>query len=141
MSWNNFGRVGDAGAHTHPEDFGESLQHLLPDLCRYRWEIEVDLLSKLVLACGDCSLLPFRKLSATAIKSAREALKNQCQIVADVPPVFAALDGTRLAHLGTSIATLIDDPHINAAAEAEQEFWLQREWFEKLLKLEKGCIL
>ena len=130
----------DAGAHTHPEDFGESLQHLLPDLAD-RSEIEVDLLSKLVLACGDCSLLPFVKLSETAIQSAREALKNQCQIVADVPPVFAALDGTRLAHLGTSIETLIDDPHINAAAEAEQEFWQQREWFDKLLKLEKGCIL
>jgi precorrin-8X/cobalt-precorrin-8 methylmutase len=134
--WNGW----DAGAHTHPEAFGESLQHLLPDLSD-RSEIEVDLLSKLVLACGDCSLLPFVKLSETAIKSAREALKNRCQIVADVPPVFAALDGTRLAHLGTSITTLIDNPHINAAAEAEQEFWHQREWFEKLLQLEKGCIL
>jgi precorrin-8X/cobalt-precorrin-8 methylmutase len=130
----------DAGAHTHPEAFGESLQHLLPDLTD-RSEIEVDLLSKLVLACGDCSLLPFVKLSKTAIQSAREALKNRCQIVADVPPVFAALDGTRLTHLGTSITTLIDDPHINAAAEAEQEFWHEREWFEKLLKLEPGCIL
>jgi precorrin-8X/cobalt-precorrin-8 methylmutase len=103
--------------HTHPEDFGESLQHLLPDLSD-RSEIEVDLLSKLVLACGDCSLLPFVKLSETAIQSAREALKNHCQIVADVPPVFAALDRTRLAHWGTNIETLINDPHINAAAEA-----------------------
>lgn len=130
----------DAVAHTHPEAFGESLQHLLPDLGD-RSEIEVDLLSKLMLACGDCSLLPFVKLSKTAIQSAREALKNRCQIVADVPPVFAALDRTRLAHLGTSIATLIDDPHINAAAEAEQEFWQERAWFERLLKLEPGCIL
>ncbi len=130
----------DAVAHTHPEDFGESLQHLLPDLSD-RSEIEVDLLSKLVLACGDCSLLPFVKLSETAIRSTREALSNKCQIAADVPPVFAAIDRARLAHLGTSIETLIDDPHINAAAEAEQEFWQEKAWFDKLLKLEKGCIL
>lgn len=130
----------DASAHTHPEGFAESLQRLLPDLSD-RSEIEVDLLSKLVLACGDCSLLPFVKLSETAIRSTREALNSKCQVVADVQPVFAALDRTRLAHLGTSIVTLIDDPHINAVAEAEQEFWQEKAWFEKLLKLEKGCIL
>lgn len=47
----------DAAAHAHPEGFTESLQQLLPDLSD-RSEIEADLLSKLVLACGDCSLLP-----------------------------------------------------------------------------------
>jgi precorrin-8X/cobalt-precorrin-8 methylmutase len=130
----------DAVAHSHPENFEESLQHLLPDLSD-RSEIEVDLLSKLVLASGDCSLLPFVKLSETAIQSAREALKNRCQIVADVSPVFAALDGTRLAHLGTSIVTLIDDPHINAAGEAEQQFWRKKAWCKQLLQVEKGCIL
>ncbi|MEG3877596.1 precorrin-8X methylmutase [Microcoleus sp. herbarium7] len=130
----------DAAAHSHPEAFGESLQHLLPDLSD-RSEIEVDLLSKLILACGDCSLLPFVKLSETAIQSAREALKNNCQIVADVSPVFAALDRTRLAHLATSIETLIDDPHINAVAEAEHKFWHETAWFDKLLKSESGCIL
>lgn len=130
----------DAVAHSHPENFEESLQHLLPDLSD-RSEIEVDLLSKLVLASGDCSLLPFVKLSETAIQSAREALKNRCQIVADVSPVCAALDATRLAQLGTSIVTLIDDPHINAAGEAEQEFWRKKAWFEQLLQVEKGCIL
>ncbi|MCU0546714.1 MAG: precorrin-8X methylmutase [Oscillatoriaceae cyanobacterium Prado104] len=130
----------DAVAHAHPEGFEESLQKLLPDLSD-RSEIEADLLSKLVLAGGDCSLLPFVKLSDTAIRSAREAFNSKCQIVADVQPVFAALDRTRLAHLGTAVATLIDDPHVNAVAEAEQEFWQEKSWFNKLLEVEKGCIL
>jgi precorrin-8X/cobalt-precorrin-8 methylmutase len=130
----------DAAAHAHPEGFTESLQQLLPDLSD-RSEIEADLLSKLVLACGDCSLLPFVKLSETAIRSARESLNNKCQIVADVQPVFTALDRTRLAHLGTTVTTLIDDPHVNDPAEAEQEFWQKKSLFDKLLKIEKGCIL
>jgi precorrin-8X/cobalt-precorrin-8 methylmutase len=130
----------DAVAHAHPEGFTESLQQLLPDLSD-RSEIEADLLSKLVLACGDCSLLPFVKLSETAIRSARESLNRKCQIVADVQPVFAAVDRTRLAHLGTTVTTLIDDPHVNEPAEAEQEFWQEKSLFDKLLKVEKKCIL
>lgn len=81
------------------------------------------------------------KLSDTAIRSARESLNRKCQIVADVQPVFTALDRTRLAHLGTTVATLIDDPHVNDPAEAEQEFWQEKSWFDKLLKIEKECIL
>jgi precorrin-8X/cobalt-precorrin-8 methylmutase len=48
----------DAATHDHPEAFQESLQQLLPDLSD-RSEIEVDLLSQLVLASGDLSLVPF----------------------------------------------------------------------------------
>ena len=47
----------DAACDAHPEDFSESLQQLLPDLSDKN-EIERDLLSKLVLACGDVSLAP-----------------------------------------------------------------------------------
>ena len=105
----------DAEAHNHPEEFQESLQRLLPDLSN-RSEIEVDLLSKLVLACGDVSLVQFVRVSFGAIAAARDALKAGCQIVADVTAVVAALDQTRLAHLRCHVETLIDDPHITSAA-------------------------
>jgi precorrin-8X/cobalt-precorrin-8 methylmutase len=52
----------DAETTAHPEAFQESLQRLLPDLSD-RSEIEVDLLSKLVLACGDVSLVQFVRQS------------------------------------------------------------------------------
>jgi precorrin-8X/cobalt-precorrin-8 methylmutase len=101
----------DAQVHAHPEAFQESLQKLLPDLSDLS-EIEVDLLSKLVLACGDLSLVPFVKLGNRAIAAGRDALKSGCAIVTDIPTVTAALDQTRLAHLGCSVKTLIDNPHI-----------------------------
>ncbi len=88
-----------------------------------RSEIEVDLLSKLILACGDVSLVNFVRLGGGAIAAARNALKAGCQVVGDVPAVVAALDQTRLAHLGCPVKTLIANPHITSAAEAEQAFW------------------
>ena len=130
----------DAETHSHPETFEESLQQLLPDLSG-RSEIEVALLSQLVLACGDVSLTNFVRVGEGAIAASRDALKTGCQVVADVPPVFAALDKTRLAHLGCSVEVLIDNPHISTAAEAEQEFWHHDQWQQRLRHLTDGCIL
>jgi precorrin-8X/cobalt-precorrin-8 methylmutase len=130
----------DAEVHAHPEAFQESLQLLLPDLCD-RSEIEQDLISALVLACGDVSLASFIRLGQQAIASSREALKSGCQVVVDIPTVAAALDGTRLAHLGCQVETLIDNPHITSAIEAEKAFWLHQEWQEKLQQVSQGCIL
>lgn len=134
----------DAETTAHPEAFQESLQRLLPDLSD-RSEIEVDLLSKLVLACGDVSLVQFVRISRgqaqNAIAAARDALKLGCQVVGDVPAVVAALDQTRLAHLQCSVETLIANPHITSAAEAEQAFWHNKQWKERLQKLPTGCIL
>ncbi|MUL34905.1 precorrin-8X methylmutase [Gloeocapsopsis dulcis] len=128
----------DAATHNHPEAFEESLQRLLPDLSD-RSEIEADLLAKLVLACGDVSLVNFVRLGNRAIAAARNALLSNCQVVGDVPAVVAALDQTRLKHLGCEVTTLIDDPHITSAAEAEQVFWHQNQ--HKLQQLEHGCVL
>ncbi len=130
----------DAAVHDHPEIFQESLQRLLPDLSD-RCEIEVDLLSKLVLACGDVSLVPFVRLGPEAIAAARNALTAQCQIIGDVPAVTAALDQTRLAHLGCAVETLIDDSHITSAVEAEQEFWQHSQWQDRLQQLPEGCVM
>ncbi len=130
----------DADVQAHPEAFQESLQRLLPDLSG-RSEIEVDLLSKLVLACGDVSLVPFVRLSKGAIAASRDALKLGCQVVTDVHTVSAALDQTRLAHLGCSVEILIDNPHISTASEAEQAFWQEPAWKERLQSLSKGCVL
>ncbi|GET40317.1 precorrin-8X methylmutase [Microseira wollei] len=134
--WDNL----DAATHAHPESFAESLQQLLPDLSG-RSEIEIYLLSQLVLACGDVSLIQFVRVGEGAIASSRHALKTNCQVVADVPPVLAALDKTRLAHLKCPVETLINDPHISTAAEAEREFWHHQQWQEKLEQLTPGCIL
>lgn len=134
--WNNL----DAATHAHPEAFTESLQHLLPDLSD-RSEIEVDLLSKLVLACGDVSLVDFVRLGGSAIAAARNALTVGCQIVGDVPVVVSAFDRTRLTHLGCPVETLIDDPHITSVAEAEQAFWYQCQWKQQLLQLPSNCVL
>ena len=130
----------DAATLSHPESFTESLKLLLPDLSE-RSEIEVDLLSQLVLACGDVSLVNFVRVSPGAIAAAREALKSGCQIVGDVPAIVAACDRPRLAHLGCQITTLIDNPHLTDAAEAEQEFWRSTSWHQDLQQLTSGCIL
>jgi precorrin-8X/cobalt-precorrin-8 methylmutase len=130
----------DAAVHTHPESFQESLQWLLPDLSK-RSEIEVDLLSRLVLACGDVSLVPFVRLGRGAIAASRKALKVGCSIVTDVPMVTAALDQPRLRHLGCQVTTLIDDPHVTTAPDAEQAFWQQQTWKESLSRCSSGCIL
>lgn len=134
--WQNW----DAATVAHPEEFHESLQRLLPDLSD-RSEIEVDLLSKLVLACGDVSLVNFVRLGEGAIAASRKALSISCQIIADVSPVFSALDLTRIAHLGCSVKSLIADPHITSAADAEQAFWERCQWKQQLQHLPSGCIL
>ena len=130
----------DATAHDHPETFNTSLQQLLPDLSN-RSEIEVDLLSKLVLACGDVSLVQFVQLSQGAIAAARNTLKTGCQVVGDVPAVVAALDQSRLAHLGCQVEALIDNPHITDVAEAEQAFWYDYVWKERLHQVKSGCVI
>jgi precorrin-8X/cobalt-precorrin-8 methylmutase len=138
----------DAEVHTHPEAFEESLQRLLPDLGD-RSEIEVDLIARLVLACGDVSLASFVRLgkgattaerNCGAIAASREALKAGCLVIADVPMVMTALDQPRLRHLGCKTATLIDDPHITSATDAEQLFWQQQTWRERLSSCPNGCI-
>ncbi|MFM2315641.1 MAG: cobalt-dependent transcriptional regulator, partial [Cyanobacteriota bacterium] len=98
----------DIATHGHPEAFEESLQRLLPDLSG-RSEIEVDLLSKLVLACGDVSLVQFVQRSKGAIAAARHALQAGSGVVGDVPAVVNSFDQTRLVGLGCSTTTLIDD--------------------------------
>ncbi|WP_193196756.1 precorrin-8X methylmutase [Nostoc sp. MG11] len=130
----------DAEVHTHSEAFPESLQRLLPDLS-HRSEIEQHLISQLVLACGDVSLVSFVKLSKDAIAASREALKSGCRIVVDIPTVAAALDQTRLVHLGCQVETLIDNPHVTTVTEAELAFWQHQEWREKLQQVTKGCVL
>ena len=130
----------DGAIDSHPEAFKESLQHLLPDLSS-RSEIEIDLLSQLVLACGDVSLVNFVRLSGDAIAAAREALSNGCRIVGDVPAVTATLDRTRLAHLSCQVETLIDNPHITGIVEAEQAFCQDREWLSRLEQIPDRSIL
>ncbi|AFZ17623.1 precorrin-8X methylmutase [Allocoleopsis franciscana] len=134
--WTNL----DAETNTHPEAFQESLQHLLPDLSGYS-EITVHLLHQLVLACGDVSLVNSVQLSQNAIAAARDALKVGCPVLTDVPVVAAALDQTRLVHLGCAFETLIDDPHITGVSEAEQAFWNHDQWQQRLQQIPKGCIL
>jgi precorrin-8X/cobalt-precorrin-8 methylmutase len=130
----------DAQVHAHPEAFQESLQRLMPDLSD-RSEIEVDLLSKLVLACGDVSLVPFVQLGNQALTASRIAFQSGCPVVVDVPTVSAAIDHTRLAHLGCPVQTLIDNPHITSAAEAEQAFWQNHAWKDRLQQLPTGCVI
>ena len=130
----------DAQVHAHPEAFQESLQRLLPDLDHLS-EIEQDLISKLVLACGDVSLASFVRLSTGAIAASREALNSGCQVVVDVPTVAAAIDRTRLVHLGCGVETLIDNPHVTTAIEAELAFWQHQEWQDKLEQVFQGCVL
>ncbi|WP_035984869.1 precorrin-8X methylmutase [Leptolyngbya sp. KIOST-1] len=117
----------DAAAADHPEDFQQALRRLLPDLSQ-RPEIEVDVLSHLVLACGDVGLAAFVRFSQDAIKAAREALATGCTVVGDVPAVVASLDQARLTHLGCQWRTLIDNPHLDSAADAERQFWQDDHW-------------
>jgi precorrin-8X/cobalt-precorrin-8 methylmutase len=130
----------DAQVHAHPEAFQESLQRLLPDLSE-RSEIEVDLLSKLVLASGDVSLVPFVRLGNQVLTASRPALQSGCQVVVDVATVSGAIDHTRLAHLGCPVQTLIDNPHVTSAAEAEQAFWQNHAWNDRLQQLSAGCVI
>ena len=129
----------DAAAADHPENFREALQQLLPDLSQ-RPEIEVDVLSHLVLACGDVSLAAFVRFSKDAIKAARESLQSGCTIIGDVPAVTHTLDQTRLAHLGCQWTTLIENPHISSPADAEQTFWQAANWQEWLSQRLDGNI-
>lgn len=138
----------DANVYAHPESFQESLQWLLPNLHqqetspdKIRSEIEVDLLSRLVLACGDTSLVSFVRLSQNAIAASRDALKAGCQIIGDISTVTAALDQTRLRHLGCDCITLIENPHITSAIEAEEAFWQQQSCQERLQNCLEGCIV
>ncbi|PSN20760.1 MerR family transcriptional regulator [filamentous cyanobacterium CCP5] len=129
----------DAATADHPENFHEALQQLLPDLSQ-RPEIEVDIISHLVLACGDVSLAGFVRFSPNAIKAARESLQAGCTVVSDVPAVANSLDQTRLTHLGCPWTTLLDDPHLSSAAEAEQTFWQETNWQARLDSLIDGNI-
>jgi len=130
----------DAQVHAHPEAFRESLQRLLPDLSD-RSEVEADLLSKLVLACGDVSLMQFVRLGNQPITASRKALEAGCLIVVDVPAVAAAIDQVRLAYLGCQTQILINDPHITSPADAEQAFWQNDIWKNQLHHLPDGCVL
>lgn len=134
--WNGL----DAAVDNHPEAFQESLAKLLPDLS-HRSEIEIDLLAKMVLACGDVSLVNFVVISQGAIAKGREALKSGCVVVSDTPLVSAGMDHTRLTHLGCSVETILDEPHISSVDEAEEKFWQHRKWQQKLEKLPPGCIV
>ncbi|MGK7876994.1 MAG: precorrin-8X methylmutase [Xenococcaceae cyanobacterium] len=129
----------DAAVSHHPENFQEALQRLLPDLSQ-RPEIEVDVLSHLVWACGDVSLAAFVRFSPDAIKAAREALSAGCTVIGDIPSVVATLDQTRLAHLGCQWTSLMDNPHIDSAADAEQTFWQDPDWHQRLRELIDGNI-
>lgn len=133
--WGHF----DAGVAGHPENFREGLQQLLPDLSG-RSAIEIDLISQLILACGDVSLAYFVRLSPDAIKAARSALQGGCTVVADVPPVVAALDTVRLTHLGCEWTSAIADPHVETAMDAEREFWQTPEWHDRLQGAIEGNI-
>ncbi|PZO48617.1 MAG: hypothetical protein DCF15_17735 [Phormidesmis priestleyi] len=129
----------DAATFSHPDNFQEALERLLPDLSQ-RPEIEVDVLSHLVLACGDVSLAAFVRFSADAIKAARENLLKGCTVVSDVSALTTALDQTRLTHLDCQQATLLDNPHIDTVADAERTLWQNDSWHQKLSDLADGNI-
>ena len=94
-----------------------------------------------MLACGDVSLVSFVRFGHGAVAAARSALKAGCSVVVDVPAVATTLDHTRLAHLGSPITTLIDDPHITGAEDAEQAFWRDTLWQQRLQEAPAGCVL
>ncbi|NJL87466.1 MAG: MerR family transcriptional regulator [Leptolyngbyaceae cyanobacterium SM1_1_3] len=129
----------DAAVDNHPENFQQALQRLLPDLSQ-RPEIEVDVLSHLVLTCGDVGLAAFVRFSQDAIKAARTALTAECTVVGDVPAVVASLDQARLTHLGCGWQTLIDNPHLDSAADAEQQFWQDKHWLQRFKTWGEGSI-
>lgn len=129
----------DTTVPNHPEHFQQTLTRLLPDLST-RPEIEVDVLSHLVLACGDVSLISFVRFSADAIKAAREALGAGCTVVGDVSALVAAFDQPRLTHLNCQWETVINSAHIDSAADAEHTFWQTTHWHERLAALMDGNI-
>jgi len=94
-----------------------------------------------VLACGDVSLVNFVRFSPDAIATARKALSAGCPVVTDLPAIAATLDQTRLAHLVCPIETLINDPHVTGATEAEQVFWDNALWQKRLQQIPEGCVL
>lgn len=73
--------------------------------------------------------------------AARERLSSSCQIVTDIGMVSTSLDQTRLKHLNCSVFTLIDDPHISNVIEAEEEFWQQQKWQNRLEDILPGSIV
>jgi len=79
-------------------------------------------------------------LSQDAIKAARESMQAGCTVVGDVPPVTQILDHTRLTHLGCSWTTLIENPHISNPTDAEQDFWENADWQERMTHLIDGNI-
>ncbi len=121
----------DASTAHHPEDFQESLQQLLPDLSQ-RPEIEADVISHLVLACGDVSLSAFMRFSPHAVTAAREHLTRGCKIIGDIPAVVALFDQARLTHLRCESVAFLNDPHIDNATAAEQAFWQNDTWLNRL---------
>ena len=129
----------DVAVADHPENFQQALQRLLPDLSQ-RPEIEVDVLSHLVLSSGDVGLAAFVRFSRDAIKAARAALTAGCTVIGDVPAVVASLDQARLVHLGCGWQTLIDDPHLDSAADAEQRFWEDDHWPQRFEAWGEGSI-
>jgi len=129
----------DAATGHHPENFQEALERLLPDLSQ-RPEIEVDVISHLVLACGDVSLAAFVRFSPDAIKAARENLSKGCTVVSDVSAISTALDRTRLTHLNCQTETLLDDPHVDTVADAERTLWQNDSWHQRLSDLADGNI-
>lgn len=129
----------DTATCHHPENFQEALEHLLPDLSQ-RPEIEVDVISHLVLACGDVSLAAFVRFSSDAIKAARENLLKGCTVVSDVSAVSTALDRTRLTHLSCQTENLLNDPHIDTVVDAERSLWQNDRWHQRLSDLADGNI-
>ncbi|MDJ1184249.1 precorrin-8X methylmutase [Roseofilum casamattae] len=129
----------DAAVCDHPENFQEALQRLLPALSQCS-AIEIDILSHLVLASGDVSLAAFIRMSPDAIAAARGALSQGCNVIGDIAAVVAACDRTRLAHLSCDCLCAIDNPHIESASDAEQAFWRDPFWRERLEDLIDGNI-
>jgi precorrin-8X/cobalt-precorrin-8 methylmutase len=60
--------------------------------------------------------------------------------VGNVPAVIGAIDHTRLAHLKCSVETLIADPPIRSAADAEASFWSHYQQQDQWQPLNNGCI-
>jgi precorrin-8X/cobalt-precorrin-8 methylmutase len=124
----------------HPESFQESLNQLLPDLS-HRSEIEIDLIQKLVLACGDVSIVSILRISTGVIAAGRHHLSLGCDVITDTPMVAAALDQARLSHLGCKVRSIINDPHIASIQDAEQDFWQDSLRSEKVQQLADAAII
>jgi precorrin-8X/cobalt-precorrin-8 methylmutase len=112
----------------------------LPDLSE-RSEIEVGLALEAGVSLWRCELVSFVRISQGAIAAARNSLKAGVQVVCDVNSVLGAIDQTRLAHLNCRVTTLISDPHITSAVEAETSFWKHQQRHEQWQQFDTGCIL